>query len=187
MFTKKFTFRNYWREILIAFMAAIILWLSFTDKDDSHVERRGSSYTECIVQLDTIFLPAQGRTVEYRNVRIPQFVHDTIYRTDTNIIERIYVDTTYEFIDLPLTEYVDSAHYYIRTLGWIDSLSIYPRIIHTTQTITKPRHWSIYGNSIIQGPNIAPGAALQMKRMYIGYNYDPRLRQNAFTVGYRIY
>lgn len=181
---RKFNLRSYWREVLIAVMAAFLIWMSL-DKKSPNVIHTGSSYTECIVERDTIHLTTMGRTVDTRYVTMPIYVRDTLIEHDT--IQRIYVDTMYEVIEMPLTEYIDTSQYYIRTIGWLDSIAIYPKVITHYKTIKERQKFALFGNSTIGQNQFSPGAAAMVNRFYFGYNYNVIDKAGAVTVGYRIY
>jgi len=179
-----FNLKAYWREILIAILIALLLWVSSADRPQKHT---GSSDTVCVVDTVLRNVPSPVR-VEWRKILLSRT--DTIYETlsayDTTVISRI--DTSWLYADVPVNEYRDTA-YYARTIGWLDSISVYRHLPVTTSPdhkITRSYDVTIFANTQIGSGVLAPGVSMSVKRLQLGYNYDILQKGGRLTLGYRI-
>lgn len=188
--TKKFNLRNFWREITIGLMAAMLLWTSLTDGDTIH---KGATYTDCVVIRDTVTQIVPHRVVEYRRVQVdgPVYIDTSYHMADTltdDSSDYAYVpDTLYDVIDLPVTEYIDSASYYVRTLGWLDSISVHNKTVKVIDTQYKPRTFSLYITNHLGRDTYAPGISATWRRIHAGYNVNVVDGAGTLTLGYRLY
>ena len=179
----KLNLKAYWREILIGLLIGGLIWVS---SSTPKIVRIGSSETICIT--DTITRMVPGATLlRYQTVKIPVYVHDT---NVVNIVTKeIIVDTAWIYADVPLQEYKDTS-YYIRTIGWLDSVSVYvPKELPKFDNfkngkITLP---SLYINTQIGQEHFAPGATLHYKKVQVGYNYNLIHATGNVTLGYKIF
>lgn len=183
MNARRFTLRNFWREILLVIMAAMLVWTSLTD----NTTETGSSYTDCYTTVDTVSTIVHRRTTAYRTVTVPQFILDTIHDATTDTVMYVSIDTVYEYIQLPVEEYTDSSTYYVRTLGYLDSISVYAKTVTIEKPVYKDKPVSLYLNSQMQGKTYVPGAALTWRKLHVGYNYNPGAKEGIWTFGVRIY
>ena len=180
---QRFTLRNYWREILLMIMAALLVWTSLTDT----TVQTGSTYTDCYTHVDTVTNIVHTRTREYRTITIPNFVIDTIYDTDADTVMYVSRDTVYEYINMPVEEYTDSSTYYVRTLGYLDSIAVYSKTVTVDKPMYKDRPVSLYLHTQIHDKTYAPGAAVTWRRLHVGYNYHPVQKGGIWTLGWKLY
>lgn len=181
---KKFNLKNYWREILIGILIALLLWVSSADRPTQTI---GSSDTVCVTDTVTRNVPSPVR-VEWRKILLSRT--DTIYENlsayDTTVIVRI--DTSWLYADVPVNEYRDTS-YYVKTIGWMDSISVFvPKCITTSpdHPITRSPDVTIFGNTHLGNGVVAPGVSISVKRLQLGYNYNVINQSSLVTVGYRI-
>jgi hypothetical protein len=177
----KLNLKAFWREILIGILIALLIWISSAEPK---LVRSGSSQTTCIVDTVTNVVPG-ANVLKYVKVKVPVYVHDTI--VDHQIIDHYItdIDTSWLYADIPLNEYKDTT-YYIRTIGWLDSVAVYvPKNVKT-----KPVNFilpSLYINTQLGPQHIAPGATLQYRKVQVGYNYNIIQGAGNVTLGYKIF
>jgi hypothetical protein len=178
----KLNLKAYWREILIGILIALLIWIS---SSEPKIVRSGSSDTTCIVDTVTNVVPG-ATMVKYVKVKLPFIISDTVIG-DTVISDRLIVerDTSWLYTDVPMNEYKDTS-YYIRTIGWLDSVSVYlPKAVKTkSDKFTIP---SLHINTQMGPQHIAPGATLQYKKVQVGYNYNIIQGAGNVTLGYKIF
>lgn len=180
----KLNLKAYWREILIGILIALLIWISSAEPK---LVRSGSSDTTCIVDTVTNVVPG-ATLVKYVKVKLPYYVHDTIVDhqiTDHYITD---IDTSWLYADVPMNEYKDTS-YYIRTIGWMDSISVYmPKNVKTkSDNYLSGKLPSIHINTQLGAQHIAPGATLQYKKVQVGYNYNIIQGTGNVTLGYKIF
>jgi len=179
----KFNLKNYWREILIGILIALLLWVSSADRP---VKNIGHTDTVCVVDTVVRNVPSPVR-VEWRKILLSRT--DTIYENlssyDTTVISRI--DTSWLYADVPVNEYRDTS-YYARTIGWLDSISIYhPQYEFTTgDKMTQSSPVTIFGTTHLGNGVVAPGVSISVKKLQLGYNYNVINQSGVVTIGYRI-
>ena len=179
----KFNLKNFWREILIGILIALLLWISSADRPQ--VTTIGSSDTICVT--DTITNVVPGATlVKYIKVKV--LTYDTI--TDHTITDHYITDTAWLYADIPQNEYRDTS-YYIRTIGWMDSISLFMPSYHVTigEEMTQAPRWSselsIFVNTHLGNNVVAPGVSVSVRKLQIGYNYNLINQSGVVTLGYR--
>jgi hypothetical protein len=162
-------------------MSFMLVWTSLTD-GSTHT---GTTYTECTSTVDTITKVKYSHTVGYRNVSVPVYHTDTII-TPGDTVPYVMTDTVYQYFDLPLEVYKDS-NYYLRTIGWLDSIYIENKVVHTVKTkmVTKP--FSVYLTNHMGAGITAPGASVTWRRVHAGYNYDVNRKGGYLTLGVQLY
>jgi hypothetical protein len=180
----KFNLKSFWREILIGILIALLLWVSSADRPQKNT---GSTDTVCVVDTVVRNVPTPER-IAWRKVLLSKY--DTIYTTlvdyDTTVIDR--VDTSWLYADIPVQEYRDTA-YYVRTTGWLDSISVYHPKCETMPVRTNPVQnygVTIFANTQIGSGVLAPGVSMSVRKLQLGYNYDILQRGGMLTIGYRI-
>lgn len=180
----KFNLKNYWREILIGILIALLLWVSSADRP---VKNIGHTDTVCVVDTVVRNVPSPVR-VEWRKILLSRT--DTIYENlsayDTTVISRI--DTSWLYADVPVNEYRDTS-YYARTIGWLDSISVYRHLPVTTSPdhkITRSPYVTIFANTHLANGVLAPGVTVSVKRLQLGYNWNLINQSGVVTIGYRI-
>jgi len=175
----KFNLKNHWKEILIAILIGLLIWVSSADRPTTI----GSTDTIC--HTDTIIQTVPGATlIRYQKVKLPVYVYDT---NVVNIIkDRKVLDTAWLYTDVPVNEYKDSS-YYIRTIGWMDSISVV-RTKCVQNIVKEPcsRSVTIFGNTQLGNGVVAPGMSISVRRLQLGYNYNVLNQSGVVTVGYRI-
>lgn len=181
----KFNLKNYWREILIGILIALLLWVSSADRPVKNIH-----HTDTVCVVDTVVrnVPSPVR-VEWRKILLSRT--DTIYENlsayDTTVIVRI--DTSWLYADVPVNEYRDTS-YYARTIGWLDSISIMlPKCVNIPDKPLPDKYLSgitIFANTQIGSGVLAPGVSMSVKRLQLGYNYDILQKGGRLTLGYRI-
>lgn len=183
--------KKYWREILIAILIGLLLWISGADTPPVH-----TTSPEIICITDTIVrhVPVPVR-LGSRKIFLPHY--DTVYQNlsgfapsgvggkDTLIVERI--DTSWLYADVPVQEYRDTS-YYIRTIGWLDSVSVMHKSCDPVPQRQKVSSYgvTIFGNVITGSGSVAPGIDISVRRLQLGYHYDVIQKGGRLTVGYRI-
>lgn len=179
----KFNLKSYWREILIAILIGLLLWVSSADKSTNTV---GSSETVCVTDTITKAVPSPS-LVKYVKVKLPVYLRDTI--TDHKITDHyITQDTAWLYADIPQNEYRDT-NYYIRTIGWMDSISLFVPQYHVTTGSEMTQSSSavtIFGNTMMGNGVVAPGVSISVRKLQLGYNYNVINQSGVVTVGYRI-
>lgn len=178
--TLKINLKAFWREILIAILIALLIWVSSSQK----VVTLGSSDTIC--HTDTISHSVLGaKVIRYQKVRLWHI--DTVQVVTMDSVESVRIDTAWLYTDVPVQEYVDTA-YYVRTLGWLDSISIYRPTCEPTKGETMtPFNFGVYGSMQLGSGVAAPGIDLTLKRWIVGYHYNVINSSGQVTVGYRLY
>lgn len=172
--------KKYWKEILIAILIGLLLWISPSER----VRTIGSSDTLCIT--DTILTKVPANIVRYERVKV--FVIDTIYQHDTDTTIIVRRDTSWLYADVPLIEYVDGTNYYVRTIGWLDSIAVYPHYEQPKIEDKKKRDkMTLFINSQVGYNILAPGASMSIDRYQVGANYNAANGGLILTVGYRLY
>ncbi len=177
-----FNLKAYWREILIAILIALLLWVSSADRP---IKTIGNTDTVCITDTVTNVVPG-ATLVKYVNVKL--LTYDTIidHQITDHYITRL--DTSWLYADVPVNEYRDTS-YYARTIGWLDSISVYRHLPVTTSPdhkITRSPYVTIFANTQIGSGVLAPGLSMSVKRLQLGYNYDILQKGGRLTLGYRI-
>lgn len=178
----KFNLKKYWREILIAILIALLMWVSSADKA---VTNTGSSETVCITDTVVQRVPGAVR-VGWRKIYLSHY--DTIYANvvqhDTTVVARI--DTSWVYTDIPVNEYRDTG-YYLRTIGWLDSLEVYNTACREVKVAAAPGALdvTIYGNTMLGSGVVAPGATISVKRLQLGWNFNLINQKGTVTLGYR--
>ena len=174
----KFNLKNYWREILIAILIGLLLWVSSADRSTQTV---GSSETVCVTDTITNAIPSPT-LIKHVKVKVPVYISDLVIR-DSVIVER---DTAWLYADVPQNEYRDT-NYYIRTIGWMDSISLFLPKSVKTETVNTPwsRELSIFGNTHLGNNVVAPGVSISVRKLQLGYNYNLINQSGVVTVGYR--
>lgn len=177
----KFNLKSYWREILIGILIALLLWVSSADKSTNTV---GSSETVCVTDTITKAVPAPA-LVKYVKVKLPVYLRDTI--TDHKITDHYITDTAWLYADIPQNEYRDT-NYYIRTIGWMDSISLFmPKCETIKQELPNyGNKVTIFGNTMMGNGVVAPGVSISVRKLQLGYNYNVINQSGVVTVGYRI-
>lgn len=180
----KFNLKNYWREILIGILIALLLWISSADRP---VKNIGHTDTVCVVDTVVRNVPSPVR-VEWRKILLSRT--DTIYENlsayDTTVIVRI--DTSWLYADVPVNEYRDTS-YYVRTIGWLDNISVYMPNCVKTEPVNYPpfsKQLSIFANTHLASGVVAPGVTVSVKRLQLGYNWNLINQSGVVTIGYRI-
>jgi hypothetical protein len=178
----KFNLKNYWREILIGILIALLLWISSADRP---VQTIGHTDTICVA--DTITKPVPGATlVKYVKVKLPVHIYDTITHHQILNEYKTIMDTSWLYTDVPMNEYKDTS-YYVRTIGWLDSISIYrPQYQMITGDKMTSSPFTIFGNTQLGNGVVAPGVSLSVRKLQLGYNYNVLNQSGVVTVGYRI-
>lgn len=176
----KFNLKSYWREILIGVLIALLLWISSADRSTQTV---GSSETVCVTDTITKAVPSPT-LVKYVKVKLPVYIHDTI--TDHKITDHYILDTAWLYADVPQNEYRDT-NYYIRAIGWVDSVSVFVPKCTQTETVKTPwpRELTIFGNTHLGNNVVAPGVSISVRKLQLGYNYNLINQSGVVTVGYR--
>ena len=181
----KLNLKAYWREILIGILIALLIWISSAEPK---LVRSGSSDTTCIVDTFTNVVPG-ATMVKYVKVKLPFIISDTVIGdtviSDLVIVER---DTSWLYTDVPMNEYKDTS-YYIRAIGWLDSVSVYmPKTVKTkSDNYLSGKLPSVHINTQLGAQHIAPGATLQYKKVQVGYNYNIIQGAGNVTLGYKIF
>jgi hypothetical protein len=174
----KFNLKSFWREILIGILIALLMWVSSADRPQKNT---GSTDTVCVV--DTITHVVPGATIlKYVKIKLPVYISDTV------ISDRVIMDTSWLYADVPVQEYRDTA-YYVRTTGWLDSISVYHPKCETMPARTNPVQnygVTIFANTQIGSGVLAPGVSMSVKKLQLGYNYDILQKGGMLTIGYRI-
>lgn len=171
--------KKYYREMIILGLVAALL-ASF--KSCNNTNSYGTTITECYI--DTVVHKIPGATVvRYEKKLVPVITerYDTVYSFDTDTLISTINDTAYIYADIPVQEYKDSS-YYIRTIGWLDSLSIYtPKIRHIKASRTS--HWLMgqYSRSFY-----GLGYSIGTDRWISGVMYDIRNKSYGVTLGWRL-
>ena len=181
MSTLKINLKAFWREILIAILIALLIWVSSSQK----VVTVGSSDTIC--HTDTISHSVPGaKVIRYQKVRLWHI--DTVQVVTMDSVESVRLDTAWLYTDVPVQEYVDTA-YYVRTLGWLDSISIYRPMCKpdTGDPLPPPLNLGVYGSMHLGSGVAAPGIDITFKRWIVGYHYNVINSSGQVTVGYRLY
>ena len=180
----KFNLKNFWREILIGILIALLLWVSSADRPQ--VTTIGSTDSICVTDTVTNVVPG-ANLVKYVKVKVPVYVHDTI--TGFELTDRYITDTAWLYADIPQNEYRDTS-YYVRTIGWMDSISVFLPKCDKTETVNNPSSFSsqisIFGNTHLGNGVVAPGVSISVKKLQLGYNYNVINQSGVVTVGYRI-
>lgn len=177
---KRFNLKNYWREILIGILISLLLWISSADRPTQTI---GHTDTVCVTDTITKAVPSPT-LVKYVKVKV--LTYDTI--TDHQITDHYIVDTAWLYEDVPQNEYRDT-NYYIRTIGWMDSISVFvPKCVKTETVNNTPfsSQISIFGNTHLGNGIVAPGVSISVKKLQLGYNYNVINQSGVVTVGYRI-
>lgn len=180
----KFNLKNYWREILIGILIALLLWVSSADRP---VRTIGNSDTICHTDTINQNVPVPVR-VGSRKIYVTHY--DTVYANvtqyDTTIVD--HIDTSWLYADVPVQEYTDTS-YFIRTIGWLDSVSVYmPKCVKTEPVNYPPlsKQLSIFANTHLANGVVAPGVTVSVKRLQLGYNWNLINQSGVVTIGYRI-
>ena len=177
----KLNLKAYWREILIGLLIGGLIWVS---SSTPKIVRTGSSETICIT--DTITRVVPGATLlRYQTVKIPVYVHDT---NVVNIVTKeIIVDTAWIYADVPVQEYKDTS-YYIRTIGWLDSVSVYmPKELPKFDNFKNDKQGvTFFINTQLGNNAIAPGISMSVRKLQIGYNHNVINKTASLTIGYRL-
>jgi hypothetical protein len=180
----KFNLKNFWREILIGILIALLLWISSADRPQ--VTTIGNSDAICVTDTVTNVVPG-ATLVKYVRVKVPVYVHDTI--TAFELTDAVYIrDTAWMYADIPQNEYRDTS-YYIRTIGWMDSISVFLTKTVKTETANYPplsSQLSIFGNTHLGNGVVAPGVSVSVRKLQLGYNYNVVNQSSLVTLGYRI-
>lgn len=182
----KFNLKNYWREILIGILIALLLWISSADRPVQTI-----GHTDMVCVTDTVTNVVPGATlVKYVKVKLPFYVHDTIVDhqiTDHYITD---IDTSWLYGDVPINEYKDTS-YYVRTIGWLDSISIFlPKSVKSKYDKSLSDKYlsgiTLFANTQLGNGVVAPGVSVSVRKLQLGYNYNVINQSGAVTVGYRI-
>lgn len=176
-FLMKINLKAFWREILIAILIGLLIWVSGSQR----IVTVGSSDTVCII--DTIVQKVPAVVVRYQRVLLTRT--DTINVSDT--IQSIRLDTSWLYADVPVQIYKDT-NYYIRTIGWLDSLHIH-HSAHPVESpvLDIPRRMSIHATLQAGHGVTAPGIQLSVRRWLVGYQQNIVNGTGQLTVGYKLY
>jgi hypothetical protein len=123
--------------------------------------------------------------LRYQTVKIPVYVHDT---NVVNIVTKeIIVDTAWIYADVPVQEYKDTS-YYIRTIGWLDSVSVYvPKELPKFDKSENDKQGvTFFINTQLGNNAIAPGISMSVRKLQIGYNHNVINKTASLTIGYRL-
>ena len=172
---------KYWREIIICGLIAMLFWIG----PKSTIKTIGSSDTICY--RDTIYnripVPTRGGV---KRVYIDRT--DSIYIVKMDVDTVTVMDTSWLYADIPLQIYEEDSVYYIRTVGWLDSIDISPRYWQGKLDIRDQNtNFSFWGNLQMGKNNLAPGIWLQNGRYQLGLNYNLYYPGVLLSGGYRIY
>lgn len=176
----KLNLKAYWREILIGILIALLIWVS---SSQPKIIRSGSSDTVCITDTLTKKVPVPVRSAS-RKIFVVS--HDTVHTIVRAIDTLMIQDTSWLYADIPLNEYRDTS-YYIRTIGWLDSVSVYCPKVTSPKLPNFVNFPSLHVNTQIGTNHIAPGATLQYKKVQVGYNYNIIQGAGNVTLGYKIF
>jgi hypothetical protein len=200
----KFNLKNFWREILIGILIALLLWISSADRPQ--VTTIGNSDTICVT--DTVTNDVPGATlVKYVRVKVPIItgpdtsgIWDYLlqnqeyvtlpYTFDDSYFQTPHItkDTAWMYADIPQNEYMDTS-FFVRTIGWMDSISIFLPKTVKTETVNYPplsSQLSIFANTHLGNGVVAPGVSVSVRKLQLGYNYNVVNQSSLVTLGYRI-
>lgn len=170
------------KNIIIAALSGVCILLFFSKK----TVNVGHSDTLCHSDSILIYKPIQTiKSVEKVSYRWLKSI-DTIYqyKVDT-LINEVRVDSTYKYVEIPYNEYKDST-VFIRTLGWLDSMAIQPKIVKEIEYKTKPEKYSVFVNGSVGKDFIVPSFNFSANKMQYGVGYNLVTSSWVINFGYRL-
>lgn len=90
--------KQYWKEILIAVLIALLIWTN------SNTKTRTIGSTDTICHVDTIYLAKPAPTlIRYERILLPRY--DTVEIVLIDTLEKLIIDTSWLYADVPVQDY----------------------------------------------------------------------------------